>query len=431
MRDKVDDMGKKRDIVEKAYHQISQHLEKGIIPFWLKALDTTYGGFLTCFDGDGNPVNDTDKSIVTQTRMIWGLSALYAEYPQNKEIKQCLDNVLGFFIRYFWDDVNGGWRWKVARDGSPLDSGKVLYGQSFALYALAENAISTGNMEAYRYAENTYDLIIKYCSDTQRGGYYENLEDDWSVSAGGNHAGDRKSLDITMHIMEAYTKLYECTKKPIHKLRLVEVIELILNKMIDREWGCGYNQFTLDYTPIPAINIRRTWNDERQSGESIEIPVDSTSYGHNVELAWLLGRAGDTIGVDKLYYGDIIRQVVEHSLEYGFDNQLGGVYRDGPHKGQAYVRDKEWWQNSEVLVGYLDAYERFQDKKYLSAFLKTWEFDYTYFINHQAGEWRQLLDKEGKVLVADLGNQWKAIYHTGRAMLECKRRLERLLDFLL
>lgn len=33
----------------------------------------------------------------------------------------------------------------------------------------------------------------------------------------------------------------------------------------------------------------------------------------------------------------------------------------------------------------------------------------------------------GKVICGDMGNPWKAIYHTGRAMLECKRRLERLI----
>ncbi len=416
------------DLAKSAYDQISQHLEIGIIPFWLKALDHVHGGYLTSFDEKGNHENDTDKSIVTQTRMIWGLSALYQEYPQNYAIKQGLDNVLGFFLRHFWDHVHEGWRWKVARDGSPLDSGKILYGQSFALYALAENAISTGSMEAYRYAERTFDLIVKYCSDTQRGGYYENLEEDWTVSEGGHAAGDRKSLDVTMHMMEALTRLYVCTKKNNHKMRLMEVIELILTKMIDHEYGCGYNQFTLDFQPIPAISIKRTWNDERQSGETIAMPVDSTSYGHNVELAWLVGRAGDALGFDRRHYGQIIKQLTDHSLTYGFDDQFGGVFSDGPHRGKAYVFDKEWWQNCEVLVGYLDAFERFNEDQYLDAFINTWAFDNTYFINHQVGEWRQLLDRQGRTIVGSLGNQWKCIYHTGRSMLECKRRLERLLQ---
>jgi mannose/cellobiose epimerase-like protein (N-acyl-D-glucosamine 2-epimerase family) len=43
------------------------------------------------------------------------------------------------------------------------------------------------------------------------------------------------------------------------------------------------------------------------------------------------------------------------------------------------------------------------------------------------GEWRTLLDREGKAIDANIGNPWKVSYHTGRAMLECRERLLRLL----
>ncbi len=40
---------------------------------------------------------------------------------------------------------------------------------------------------------------------------------------------------------------------------------------------------------------------------------------------------------------------------------------------------------------------------------------------------KKLLTQDGVPIAADLGNPWKAICHTGRAMLECRRRLTRLL----
>ncbi|MBI4626816.1 MAG: hypothetical protein HY736_26795 [Verrucomicrobia bacterium] len=43
------------------------------------------------------------------------------------------------------------------------------------------------------------------------------------------------------------------------------------------------------------------------------------------------------------------------------------------------------------------------------------------------GEWRVLLDRQGRPLDANVGNDWKAVYCTGRAMLECTERLERML----
>lgn len=417
-----------REKMQAAYEEICEHLEKGIIPFWLeKGIDSQYGGYLTCFDEEGKPTGDTDKYIVTQTRMIWGMSAFFRVYPENKALLEAAKQGVDFFIKYFWDSTYGGWFWKTRRDGTVIDDGKVVFGQSFAIYVLSEYTLATGDPIGLEYAEKTFDLLQRYCADTARGGYYENLERDWTLSEPGFAAGDRKSLDIHMHLMEAFTTLAQCSDKEIHKRRLVEVIDVILDKMIDNNSGCGLNQFDLKFNPIPAINIRRTWNAERVTGETLAAPTDTTSYGHNVELAWLLNRAGEILGKPSDYYNDVIGKLVDHSIQYGFDHELGGVYRDGPHEGPALVRDKEWWQNCEVLVGYLDAFAKLGDEKYFDAFYKTWQFDKKYMINHEVGEWRQLLNREGSVLVGDIGNPWKAIYHSGRSMLECSQRLKELI----
>ncbi|MBE6612643.1 MAG: N-acylglucosamine 2-epimerase [Ruminococcaceae bacterium] len=411
-----------------ALAEIRENLERGIIPFWLtKGIDREFGGYLTCFDEAGNPTGDTDKYIVTQTRMIWGLAAMYEEYP-DEALRDAAKQGWEFFKKYFWDPKNGGWYWKVARDGTMLDDGKVVYGEGFAIYALAMYGRVFGDAEAISYAERTFDLLQIYCADTMNGGYFENLEPDFTISAPGFAAGDRKSLDIHMHLMEAFTALYEATGKEIHARKLKECMDLILTHMVNHEHGCALNQFDIRWNPIPAINIRRTWNAERATGEVIETPTDTTSYGHNVELGWLLTRAADRLGMPADTYNEIIKKFGDHSLKFGFDHDLGGVYRDGVHNGPALVFDKEWWQNCEVLVGYLDTYARTGDAKYFDAFEKTWQFDKANFISPVTGEWRQLLKQDGTPLVTDIGNPWKAIYHTGRAMLECKRRLEAILQ---
>jgi mannobiose 2-epimerase len=407
--------------------RLANHLDNEIIPFWLNnGVDWQQGGFLTCFDANGKPSGDDHKYLVTQSRMIWGMSAFYRLYPTRQTLYRAAVHGVDFFIRHFWDQCNGGWRWKTARDGTVLDNGKLVYGQSFAIYALSEYTLATQDQRGLEYAGQTFDLLQKYAADNCRGGYYENLEPDWSVSAAGFAGGDRKSLDIHMHLLEAFTTLYECSQKEIHKRKLQEVIALILSKMVHPISGCGLNQFDLEFKPIPAINIRRTWNAERATGEIIATPTDTTSYGHNLELAWLLNRAAEIIGMPAGYYDEITRKLVDHSLEYGFDHSLGGVYRDGPHKGPPLVYDKEWWQNCEALVGYLDAYEKLKDSRYLEAFLKTWAFADRFLINHQVGEWRQLVKRDGEVIVGDIGNPWKGIYHTGRAVMESLMRLRNL-----
>lgn len=420
-------MPDRKQAMKTTLNELVEHLERGIIPFWLNnGIDREHGGYLTCFDATGRPIGDYDKYIVTQTRMIWGTSAFSRLYPERQTFRDAAVQGVDFFLRHFWDKDRGGWFWKVARDGSMIDNGKVVYGQSFAIYALSEYTLATSDTRGIEYASRTFDLLQKYAADTLRGGYYENLEPDWTVSPPGFAAGDRKSLDIHMHLLEAFTTLYLCSQEEVHGRKLQEVIDLIRTKMANPVSGCGMNQFTLAFEPIPAINIRRTWNAERATGEVIETPTDTTSYGHNVELAWLLNRAADVLGRPKGHYDEITRRLVDHSLTYGFDHERGGVYRDGPHEGPPLVRDKEWWQNCEVLVGYLDAYERLGGEQYLDAFLKTWGFDRRYMINSEVGEWRQLLKEDGSVIIGDIGNPWKAIYHTGRAVMECIQRLRRL-----
>lgn len=418
---KMNDIKSRAEICLK---EISEHLESGIIPFWLKnGIDREHGGYLTSFDSKGKRMDDTDKYIIVQTRMIWGLSSLYRLFPENKELLKEARQGVDFFIKNFYDNEFGGWFWKTKRAGEVIDNGKVVYGQGFAIYALTEYTLATNDPIGLEYAEKTFDLLQKFCVDTYHGGYFENLERNWSLSEPGFAAGDRKSLDIHMHLLEAFTTLAQCTQKEIHKRKLKEVIDIILNKMINKQIGCGMNQFDLSFNPIPAINIRRTWNAERKTGTTIEQSTDTTSYGHNLELIWLLNRAGEVLKLPSDFFNEVNIKLVDHCLKYGFDHELGGVYRDGLSDGPALVTDKEWWQNCEALVGFLDVYEKFGDSKYFEAFYKTWNFDKKHMINEKFGEWYQLVDKNGSVISDDIGNPWKAIYHTGRSMMECRQRL--------
>jgi mannobiose 2-epimerase len=291
---------------------------------------------------------------------------------------------------------------------------------------MSEYFMATGDARGLDFAAGTFDLLQKYCADTRYGGYYENLEPDWRPSAGGFHAGDRKGLDTHMHLMEAFTALAGASGQEVHRRKLAEVLDLIVAHMIDPRHGCGRNQFDLAFRPIPAIAIRRTWNAERE-GEAPAEPADTTSYGHNVELAWLMRRAVQESGMDLAAYLPMIRKLLDHAVAHGVDWEFGGIYRDGTHDGEALILDKEFWQNAEVLVGFLEGYDLLGEQRYLDAAQNVWTFVDRHMINHQVGEWRTLLDRKGGPIDANIGNPWKACYHTGRAMVESMGLLQRIL----
>lgn len=409
-------------------NEILSVLRDKVIPFWLeRGIDRVHGGYLTDFDQNGEEGVNTVKYIVTQSRMLWGFSQLakFAKPEDRVRMEEAAHQGYRFIIDKFWDKVHGGFYWMVNRDGSVADASKLTYGESFGIYSMSAYAITYGVKEALEYAEKTFDLLQVYAADTRYGGYYENIEPDWTVSPGGAWAGDRKSLDIHMHLMEAFTTLYEASGKEIHKRKLQESIGIIMDHMVNEEIGYGFNQFDLQFRQIPAININRTWNAERETNETVAQPTDTTSYGHNVELSWLMNYAYQMLG-EADSQEPILRKLLDHSLKYGYDYEYGGVYRDGIADQGVLVTDKEWWQNFESLVGYLNGFTKYRDEKYWDAFAMTWEFVKTKFLNLEVGESRQLLDRTGEPLVPNLGNPWKGIYHTGRALAECLERFELL-----
>lgn len=406
---------------------IHGHLEHELIPFWnTHAIDEQYGGYHTAFDDKGTALPQPEKYLNVQARMLWWFSRLARAYPDRPDYRAKAQQGATFIIGAFWDPGPGGWRWKVAQDGAPIDDGKVVYGQSFAIYAFAEFARATGDPQGLHYAETSFELLQTYAADTQHGGYFENFEPDWSLAAPGFHGGDRKSLDTHMHLMEAFTALWSASGAETHRRRLLELIALIAEQMIDPGTGCGLNQFDHAWRTLPAIAIRRTWNAERM-GEAPHQPVETTSYGHNTELAWLMHLALQSANVATTPYLSVLRGLLDHALAHGVDWECGGLFRDGLRAGGPLVREKEFWQHAEALVGFLDGYELFGDERYLDAARCIWSFVDRWMIAHEVGEWRVLLDRAGKPLDRSIGNNWKGAYHTGRAMLECSERLQRLL----
>jgi len=431
------------------HSSFSDHLQHGIIPFWLeRAWDETCKGFLTGFDEQGRDRGTPEKILYSQCRQLWFFCHVLRFYPQIDGVAVLARGGVDYLREHFWDRVHSGWYWKVSRNGSLLDDTKVVYGQSFAIYALAEYALATGDRQALELAARTFDLLRQHAADRRHGGYFEFLAADWKSLSDWQ---DRKSLDGQMHLMEALTVLAEVSNAEAHRKDLAELAEVIATKMIEPKSGCGLNQFDDEFRPVPAITIPKMWNDKERKAAQPS-PADATSYGHNAELAWLFCRVTEVAEAEVRlrahrleaqylradsdappgrrplpHYAPIIRRLLDHTLAAGVDWECGGVYRYGRAHGEALDKNKDFWPQAEALIGFLDGFELFADTRYLDAVENIWEFVRSHMIVPGVGEWRSLLDRHGAPLDPNTGQPWKDAYHTGRAMIECTRRLQRLL----
>jgi mannobiose 2-epimerase len=419
-----------RDEVIKIKDEVQNHLIKELLPFWTsRMVDKKNGGFITHFDKDGNDTGEDEKSLIAQTRCLYTLASAHrAGYGEGK-LASLAKHGADFLIEKMWDRQNEGFYWMMDRKGNVKIDKKIIYGQSFAIYSLSEYTLATGDKRGIEYAERVFDLMQKYCTDTMYGGYWEMFERDWTLRGPGSAGGDRKTLDVHMHLMEAFTTLYECTGKDVHRRKLLEVIDILHRRINHPKYRTGIPQFFKDWTIAPQIKFEIIWGWDRFTGEGKKAHVtDNTCFGHNAEFAWLLNHALDILKIDKSSYQQDFRTIFDHTVNNGIDTEFGGVYVEGPHSGGVSDREKEFWQQAEVLTALLDAYIMFKDPRYWESYKNVHRFVFNKMINKGVGEWYPLMTREGVPIWTHMGHSWKINYHTVRSMIMSIERLNKILS---
>ena len=407
------------------------YLTDTLLPFWIeRSPDPEFGGFLTHFDRFGKPTGETAKTFLMQIRMLYTMASAHRAGYGDGRCGELARMGAEFILDHYWDDECDGWCWIADRAGNVTCTDKIGYGQCFGVYAFSEYFLATGDERGRDAALRTYDAICRHMADPERGGVIELFRRDWTPMPGGTGGGDRKSLDVHMHLMEALTTLFEMTGDTGHRRHLTETVDLILTRMLDPDTGLGIAQFAYDFTPLPAINFDTTWGrDADAPGGQAAKPLDQTSPGHNVELAWLLLHAADVLGLPRETYAGVLRTMCDHCIAFGLDPKFGGVYADVPMARPTELTEKQFWQQAEVLVAMLDARLLLGDDKYWAAFVNVYDSIFDKFVAMDAGgEWYERLDREGRVIDGDLAHSWKINYHTVRSMIQTTRRLKKLPD---
>jgi len=405
------------------------HLNSELLPFWTsRIMDTIKGGFITHFDKDGKDTGQDEKSLIAQTRSVYTFSSAHRAGFGEGKFAAIAKHGVDFLINKMWDNEYGGFFWMMDRKGNVKIDQKIIYGHSFAIYSLSEYTLATGDPRGIEYAGKVFDLIQKYCVDSMYGGYWEMFHRDWTLCNPGSQGGDRKTLDVHMHMMEAFTTLYECSGMDVHRRKLLEVIDLLLNRIIHPVYKTGIPQFFKDWTIAPQIKFDIIWGWDRFSEDGLKTNVtDNTSYGHNAELGWLLIHALKILKIDSSTYRDLFKTIFDHTVVNGIDTEFGGVYVEGSHSGGVYDREKEFWQQAEVLIGMLDAFIMFDDEKYWEAYKNVHRFVFDKFINKGVGEWFPLLSRRGEPIWTHMATSWKVNYHSIRSVIQSIQRLDKII----
>jgi mannobiose 2-epimerase len=386
--------------------RLEKNLKENIAAFWLnKGFDRTNGGYTINFGPRGEAKGPGVKMIVSQSRNVWLFARMARAGYGGKEVLEAADHGYRFLRDKMWDKQHGGFYWEVDATGSEKRrTGKHLYGQSFALYAISEFAMASKRKDVLDFAIKFFDLLDAKAHDAKYGGYLEFFNADWTEAKeerpylGG--APGLKLMNTHLHLMEAMTTFYRASKLPLARERLIELINIESNAVVRKTLGACTDKYDRDWTP-------------RLEGDFARV-----SYGHDLENIWLLIDACDAAGISNYPFLDLYRRLFDYSMKYGYDAEKGGFYDSGWFDKPADRLSKIWWVEAEAIVSALYMFRLTGDKKYLDVFEKTYDFIEKYQVDWENGEWHATVTPDGKTQ-GDKAQPWKAGYHNGRAMIEC------------
>jgi mannobiose 2-epimerase len=382
-------------------------LKGDILPFWMKyTRNAGNGGFYGLIKVDMTIKADAARGALLTSRILWTFSAAYRKYhdPAYLQMAQWAYRDL---VDHFVDPVSGGLFWTITAAGQPLNAEKQIYGQVFGIYALAEYYRATGDKAALSQAIAIYHLVEDHARDHEHGGYYDNLDRAWNRLAPGerNLLGPApKSQNSHIHILEAYTNLLRVWPDAGLRANQRELIAMTIQHIINPANHHLILFMKDDWTPVS----------------------DAVSYGHDIELSWLLVEAAGVVGDP-----DLIAQVKPISLDIaratlaeGVDPDGGVINEGGPH---GYTNtSKDWWPQAEAVVGFLNAFQLSGDPAYLKASRHSWEFIQAKFLDRVHGDWFESVERDGTPIPLPKVSLWKCPYHTGRSCMEVIERVHEL-----
>ncbi len=381
--------------------EVRKELTEHIIPFWNALKDNKNGGFYGFMDHDLKLDKNAEKGVILHSRILWFYSNCYLVLGD----PGCLDNArhcYEFMSKYCVDPVNGGVYWLMNADGTVSDSMKHTYCQAFFIYALSSYYDASKDDSALKLALEMFETVEKNCTDDVA--YLEAMSADWKLipndALSENGLMADKTMNTTLHLIEAYTELYRVSSDERVFNRLKFLVELTLDKIYYEQDSRLLVFFDREMNVIGDIH----------------------SYGHDIEATWLIDRACEVMGKKELTarVRKMNEAIVRKIADIAFENGALNNERDKDKISRIHV----WWVQAEGVVGFMNAWQKYGEQRYLDISDELWENIKAEIIDkREGGEWYSQILEDGKPDKAKpTVDPWKCPYHNGRMCLEVMKR---------
>lgn len=339
-------------------------------------------------------VQDAHKAVIHASRMLYGYSLLAANgYAHSfNELSTIAFNEL---TRFFIDPHIPSVYWTTDAAGIPVDKTRHAVAQGQTIYGLCAYAAYHNSDTASELALRIFYTVEFRLLDKDNGFYHTSASEDWDINATNTF-----DLSVHLHLMEAYTALYEVTQNPLVKSALEKLVTILQTVFYNSD---GVFHTSVDSASKPLNNI--------------------VAYGHNAEVAWLLLEAARVIKKIPMMVvaQNQVIQVANNLIKNAIQSNGRVVYQVDLESG-IRVDDAQTWVQLEV-INVLEEASRLTNKPLYGAMgLKVYAFAKAK-LKAKNGEWYARTTPNGRPYDDPKIGMWKSIYHNSRAFIKAQKKV--------
>lgn len=370
-----------------------------IAPFWAEhSVDRAYGGFITCLERDGRPY-DTFKQMWMQWRSVWMFARLSQGRHGERGYLPLAEQGFDFLFSH-GRKPDGGYWYMLNRQGDPIDDsdgGQEVFTESFAAIGCAELYRATGKEAYRREAESAYRV---YRAKTARA-----------------EAAAPAFPAKVPYVQLAY---------PMIGLNVLQSMRQAFGGGYEREIDESIRRMRRFTHPESKLIFERA---PAKGGFDLDTQYGRfVNPGHALEgCVFIQRRLREKPDAELLAY---MREETMRMLDFGWDDELGGIYYCADALGKPMVRNdcvlKAWWPQCEAMTAALGAYELTRDGRFLDRYRQIDDYCTAHLRDPEHPEWFAYASTDGRQWHSYKGSRFKGFFHIPRCLCDCIEICERI-----
>lgn len=395
------------------------HLEKDLLPFWLRAVDKRNGGIFTCFDNSGSKLLSENKYTWSQGRFLWIWSRIARLISENKlhldasPFHEDLHKTVEFMEEHVFLG-NGNCAFLLSNSGEKL---KTTEGEGYDISFYADCFVVLGLSEyaGYFRDRNRYDEALTL---------YHNIE---------KRIKEGKFRSEPFPIPDSY----KAFAVPMIMLNVVQQLADVAQILNHREYPdlfrASVNYMREIMEDFCLKNYRITEMFYKNPSLHNTLLTRHVNPGHTIEAMGFVMHTAVKYG--NLQVVDKATKVIEKAFEIGWDQEFGGIYHyvdknggkpTGDRGTSAYETSIEyswdtklWWVHAEVLYSTMLAFKLTRSENMRKLYDKIHSYTFNVFPNSdkKTGEWIQIRDRRGNPINKVVALPVKDPFHIIRSTL--------------